>query len=118
MSRQFKTVNYQEVLNSTVRLGDCLPHDHIARFIVDIVDELDLSAFYPRYGNRGGAPCSPDILLAVLFYAYCDGVFSYRKIEQACRVTVAYRCLAGNLSPDHDTIAAFRKQFLPELKTK
>ena len=117
MSRQFKTANYQEVLDSTVRLGDCLPQNHIARFIVDIVDELDLSAFYAGYGNRGGAPYAPEILLAVLFYAYCNGVFSSRKIEQACRDTVSYRYLAGNLTPDHDTIAAFRKNFLPELKT-
>jgi transposase len=117
MSRRFKTANYQEVLNSTVRLGDCLPQHHIARFIVDIVEDLDLSTFYAHYGNRGGAPYSPEILLAVLFYAYCNGVFSSRKIEQACRDTVAYRYLAGNLTPDHDTIAAFRKQFLPELKT-
>ncbi len=117
MSRQFKTANYQQVLDSTVRLGDCLPQEHIARFIVDIVEELDLSAFYARYGNRGGAPYSPEILLAVLFYGYTNGVFSSRKIEQACRDTVSYRYLAGNLTPDHDTIAAFRKQFLPELKT-
>src|SRR5947209_1109354 len=117
MSRQFKTANYQEVLDSTVRLGDCLPQTHLARFIVEIVEELDLSAFYARYGNRGGAPYSPEILLAVLFYGYTNGVFSSRKIEQACRDTVAYRYLAGNLTPDHDTIAAFRKSFLPELKT-
>jgi transposase len=117
MSRQFKTANYQEVLDSTVRLGDCLPQNHLAHYIVDIVEQLDLSAFYARYGNRGGAPYAPEILLALLFYAYCNGVFSSRKIEQACRDTVSYRYLAGNLTPDHDTIAAFRKSFLPELKS-
>lgn len=115
MSRQFKNANYQAVLDTTVRLGDCLPESHIARFIVDIVEQLDLSAFYARYGNRGGAPYAPEILLAVLFYAYTNGVFSSRKIEQACRDTAAYRYLAGNLTPDHDTLAAFRKSFLPQL---
>jgi transposase len=116
MSRHFKTANYQEVLDTTVRLGDCLPQNHLAHYIVDIVEQLDLSAFYARYGSRGGAPYSPEILLAVLFYAYCNGVFSSRKIEQACRDTVSYRYLAGNLTPDHDTIAAFRKNFLPQLQ--
>ena len=117
MSRQFKTANYEKVLDSTVRLGDCLPQTHLARFIVEIIQHLDLSVFYARYGNRGGAPYAPEILLGVLFYGYTSGVFSSRKIEQACRDTVGYRYLAGNLTPDHDTIAAFRKSFLPELKT-
>ena len=116
MSRQFKTANYEKVLDSTVRLGDCLPQTHLAHFIVETIEQLDLSIFYARYGNRGGAPYSPEILLAVLFYGYTNGVFSSRKIEQACRDTVSYRYLAGNLTPDHDTIANFRKQFLPELK--
>lgn len=117
MSRQFKTVNYQEALEITVRIDDCLRQDHLARFIADIVEELDLSAFYARYGNRGAAPYAPEILLALLVYAYANGVFSSRKIEQACTDTVAYRFLAGNLTPDHDTIAAFRKSFLPQLQT-
>ena len=116
MSRQFITVNYQEALETTVRLGDCLPQEHLARFIADVVEDLDLSAFYARYGNRGAAPYAPEILLALLVYAYANGVFSSRKIEQACRDTVAYRFLAGNLTPDHDTIAAFRKSFLPLLQ--
>lgn len=116
MSRHFKTVDYQATLESTVRLGDCLPQDHLARFIVDIVDQLDLSALYARYGPRGAAPYAPEILLALLFYAYANGVFSSRKIEQATRDTAAYRFLAGTLTPDHDTIANFRKQFLPQLQ--
>ncbi len=115
MSRQFKTVDYEATLDTSVRLGDCLPPEHLARFVVDIVAELDLTALYARYGNRGGAPYAPEILLSLLFYAYATGIFSSRKIEQATRETAAFRYLAGNLSPDHDTLAAFRKQFLPEL---
>jgi transposase len=116
MSRQFKTVDYQATLQTSVLLGDCLPQNHLARFLADVVEELDLSAFYARYGNRGAAPYAPEILLALLLYAYANGVFSSRKIEQACRDTAAYRFLAGNLTPDHDTIAHFRKSFLPQLK--
>jgi transposase len=89
----------------------------LARFVVDIVAQLDLKPFYDRYGKRGGAPYAPEILLALLVYAYATGVFSSRKIEQATKETAPFRYLAGNYSPDHDTIATFRKQFLPELKT-
>lgn len=116
MSRLFKTANYEEVLDTSVRLGDCLPPDHLARFVVDIVAQLDLKPLYARYGKRGGAPYAPQILLALLFYAYATGVFASRKIERATKETAAFRYLAGNLSPDHDTIAAFRKQFLPQLQ--
>ena len=115
MSRQFKTVDYDATLDTSVRLGDCLPEQHLARYIVDIVAQLDLAPLYARYGTRGGAPYAPEILLALLFYAYATGTFASRKIEQATQETAAFRFLAGNLSPDHDTIATFRKTFLPEL---
>ena len=116
MSRQFKTVDYEATLDTSVRLGDCLPPDHLARFVVDLVAQLDLEPLYARYGKRGGAPYAPEILLGLLVYAYATGVFSSRKIEQGTRETAAFRYLAGNLSPDHDTIAAFRKNFLPQLQ--
>jgi transposase len=118
MSRQFRTVDYEAALDTTVRLGDCLPQEHLARFVVDLIAQLDLSALYARYGSRGGRPYAPEILLALLFYAYATGVFSSRKIEQATRERAAFRFLAGTLSPDHDTIAAFRKTFLPELQAE
>jgi len=117
MSRQFKTPDYEATLQTTLRLEECLPPTHLARFVVDIVAQLDLKPFYDRYGKRGGAPYAPEILLALLVYAYATGVFSSRKIEQATKETAPFRYLAGNYSPDHDTIATFRKQFLPELKT-
>lgn len=99
-----------------MRLDDCLPQSPLARFVVDIVAQLHLCAFSARYGKRGGAPYAPEILIGLLFYAYATGVFASRKIEQATRETAAFRFLAGNLFPDHDTRAAFRKQFLPQLK--
>ena len=116
MSRQFKTVDDAATLDTSVRLGDCLSSDHLARFVADLVAQLDLAPLYARYGTRGGQPYAPELLLGLLFYAYATGVFSSRKIEQGTRETAALRFLAGNLSPDHDTIAAFRKSFLPELK--
>jgi transposase len=116
MSRQFKPLDYEATLDTSVRLGDCLPPGHLARFIVDIVEQLDLTALYASYGKRGGAPYAPNMMIALLFYAYATGVFSSRKIEQATKETAAFRFLAGNYSPDHDTLAAFRKQFLPQLK--
>jgi transposase len=116
MSRTFKTVNYDQALELTVRLGDCLPPDHLARFVVDSVAQLDLSALYEHYGTRGGDPYAPEVLLGLLLYGYATGVFSSRKIERATYETVPFRFIAGNLHPDHDTLATFRRTFLPELK--
>ena len=116
MSRTFKTVDYEAALDLTVRLGDCLPPDHLARFVVDSVALLDLSALYARYGSRGGEPYAPEGLLALLLYGYATGVFSSRKIERATYESVPFRFIAGNRHPDHDTIAAFRATFLPDLK--
>jgi transposase len=116
MSRTFKTADYDATLDLTIRLGDCVPPDHLARFVVDTIAHLDLSAIYARYGSRGGQPYAPDILLGLLFYGYATGVFSTRKLERATYETVPFRFIAGNLHPDHDTLAAFRKTFLPDLK--
>ncbi len=115
MSRTFKTVDYEATLDQTVRLGDLLPPDHLARFIVDVIAQLDLSAIYARYRTRGGAPYAPELLLGLLAYGYATGVFSSRKIERATYEAAPFRFIAGNLHPDHDTIASFRKIFLPEL---
>jgi transposase len=116
MSRTFKTVDYAQALDLTVRLGDCLPPDHLARFVVDSVALLDLSALYTQYGSRGGEPYAPEVLLGLLLYGYATGVFSSRKIERATYEAVPFRFIAGNRHPDHDTLAAFRRTFLPELK--
>ena len=116
MSRTFKKVDYDQALHLTVRLGDCLPPDHLARFVVDSVAQLDLSTLYVKYGPRGGEPYAPEMLLGLLLYGYATGVFSSRKIERATYEAVPFRFIAGNLHPDHDTLAAFRRTFLPELK--
>src|SRR5947209_8711349 len=116
MSKKFKTVDHQATLDSTIRLGDCLPPDHLACFVVDLVAQLDLTSFYERYSKKGGSAYDPKVLLGLLFYAYATGVFSSRRIEQATYEQIPFRYLAGNLHPDHDTLANFRKTFLPQLK--
>src|SRR6266567_5151518 len=116
MSRTFKTVDYPATLELSIRLGDCVPPDHLARFVVDTIAQLNLSTIYARYGARGGEPYAPEVLLGLLFYGYATGVFSSRKIERATYEAVPFRFIAGNRHPDHDTLAAFRRTFLPELK--
>jgi len=109
------TVNYEESLKQTVAIGDVLTADHLARFIVGLIPLLDLSAIYGQYAPVGGAPVAPEVLLGLLFYGYATGVFSSRKIERATYEAIPFRFIAGGLHPDHDTIAHFRKTFLPEI---
>ncbi len=116
MSKKFKTVDHIATLDSTIRLGDCLPPDHLACFVVDLVAQLDLSQFYDRYSKKGGSAYDPKVLLGLLFYAYATGVFSSHRLERATYEQIPFRYLAGNLHPDHDTLANFRKTFLPQLK--
>ena len=116
MPRKFKTANYEETLDQKVSLREVLPPNHLARFVVDIISQLDLSSIYGRYAAQGGEPIAPEILLGLLFYGYATGVFSARKIEKATYESIPFRFIAGGLHPDHDTIANFRKTFLAELK--
>ncbi len=115
-SRTFKRADYAAVLEQTIRLGDCLPPEHLARFIVDAVAQLDMSRIYGHYGTRGGEPYTPEVLLGLLFYGYATGVFSTRKIERATYEDIPFRYVAGGWHPDHDTLAHFRKVFLVELE--
>lgn len=116
MTRKFKNVDYEAALEQTVSLREALPANHLARFVVDIVAELDLAHIYERYGLRGGEAYAPELLLALLFYGYATGVFSSRKIEKATYETLPFRFVAGGLHPDHDTLANFRKTFRAEIK--
>ena len=116
MTRKFNTVDDEATLNLTVSLRDALPPNHLARFVADVITQLDLSSLYVRYGTRGGEPFAPEMLLGLLFYGYATGVFSARRIEKATYESLPFRVLAGDRHPDHDTIAHFRKTFLPERK--
>ena len=95
---------------------DWLPVNHLARFIVDIVAQLDLTPLRDAYDGRGCKAYDPEMLLGLLFYGYATGTFSSRKLELATYESIAFRYIAGNTHPDHDTIANFRKRFLVELK--
>lgn len=93
-----------------------LPERHLARFVVEIVEQLNLQALKNSYAGRGSQPYNPEMLVALLFYGYATGVFSSRQLERSTYDSVAFRYIAANSHPDHDTIAAFRKRFLPYLK--
>lgn len=97
-------------------LNDWLPEDHLARFVVDIVSKMDLRHVYSSYSGKGSRPYDPKLLLSLIFYGYSTGVFSSRKLETSTYDSVAFRFIAGNHHPDHDTISSFRKRFLPQLK--
>jgi transposase len=91
-------------------LRDWLPADHLAWFVRDVVDQLDLGPFYRahRADGHGRAAYDPKTLLGVLLYAYAIGVRSSRQIQRRCVEDLAFRVLAGNATPDHVTIARFR----------
>jgi transposase len=116
MARKFKKPDYEEVLKQTISLEEALPANHLARFVVDVIAQLDLSPIYAQYAPTGGEPIAPEILLGLLFYGYANGVFSSRKIEKATYESIPFRYIASGMHPDHDTIANFRKTFLTEIK--
>lgn len=97
-------------------LSEWLREGYMARFIVDITDKLDSTAVYRQYQGKGTTAYDPKLLLALLFYSYSTGVFSSKKIEMATYGSVAFRFIAGNQHPDHNTIAVFRKRFLKETR--
>jgi len=106
--------NQQYLLPPSV--DEWLPEGHLARFIVEVIDQLDLSKLTRRYSGSGSAAYHPAIMLALLVYGYASGTFSSRKIERATYDSVAFRFIAANHHPDHDTLAHFRKTFLVELE--
>jgi transposase len=93
-------------------MSQWLPEDHLAWFVLEVVERVDTSALHAAHPNRGaGRPAyDPDMLLALLVYAYATGVRSSRRIEQLCETDVAYRVIAANHVPDHSTIARFRTE--------
>ena len=115
MACRFRMIDYGESLDQTITIRDVLPPDHLARFIVRVISLLDLSAIYAQYAPVGGEAYAPELLLGLLFYGYTTGVFSSRKIEKATYESIPFRFLAGGWHPDHDTIANFRRTFLPEI---
>jgi transposase len=97
-------------------VDEWLPERHLARFVVEVIDGLDLSAMSQSYRDTGSASYHPALLLGLLVYGYATGVFSSRKLERATYDSVAFRFIAANDHPDHDTIATFRRRFLKEIE--
>jgi transposase len=97
-------------------VDEWLPKKHLARFVVEVIDGLDLRAMSGSYRGSGSASYHPVLLLGILVYGYATGVFSSRKLERASYESVAFRFIAANEHPDHDTIAAFRRRFLKEIE--
>jgi transposase len=118
MANHFINTNRNQAYLLPPSIDEWLPKDHLARFIVDVTEQLDLSSILKHYTGSGGSSAyHPQVLLPLLFYGYATGIFSSRKIERATYDSVAFRYIAANTHPDHDTIATFRKRFLPELET-
>src|ERR687887_2775141 len=118
MAKTFRRYVPEQDLLLPPSLRDWLPEDHLAYFVSDLIDQVDLSAIPAGYEDeeRGYPPYHPVMLTKVLVYAYCVGVFSSRKIERRLIEDVAFRVLAAGNEPDFRTIADFRKRHLTALQ--
>ena len=112
----FRTIDRETAYLLPPSVNEWLPERHLARFVVEVIDGLDLSAMSRSYRGTGSASYHPALLLGVLVYGYATGVFSSRKLERATYDSVAFRFIAANDHPDHDTIATFRRRFLKEIE--
>ncbi len=97
-------------------VDEWLPERHLARFVVEVIERLDLSAMVKAYRGSGSASYHPSVLLGLVVYGYATGVFSSRQLERATYDSVAFRFIAANDHPDHDTLATFRRRFLKEIE--
>jgi transposase len=112
----FRPIDRQTGFLLPPSVDDWLPQKHLARFVVELIDGLNLSAMSGAYRGSGSAGYHPRLLLGILVYGYATGVFSSRKLERATYDSVAFRFIAANDHPDHDTIATFRRRFLKEVE--
>lgn len=118
MNKRFRVCDLDQIFLLPPSLQDWLPEDHLARFLVDVMNELDLGSIYAEYqrkDGRGLAAYHPLLLTRLLLYGYCLGITSSRRIERATYDDVAFRYLAADQHPDHDTIANFRQRHLESL---
>jgi transposase len=112
----FRSIDRQTGFLLPPSVDEWLPEKHLARFVVEVIDDLDLRVMRGSYRGSGSASYPPSLLLGILVYGYATGVFSSRKLERATYDSVAFRFIAANQHPDHDTIAAFRRRFLQEIE--
>lgn len=112
MGYNFLAVERDQVFLMPPSLTEWLEEDHLAWFVLDAVEQMDLSVFHAGYraDGWGRAAHDPKMMVALTLYAYCMGIRSSRAIERACRVDVAFRVITANQTPDHTTIARFRQR--------
>jgi len=112
----FRLVDRQTGFLLPPSVDDWLPEKHLARYVVEVIDQLDTRTMEQAYRGAGSASYHPKMLLGLLVYGYATGVYSSRKLERATYDSVAVRFIAANDHPDHDTIATFRRRFLTEIE--
>ena len=117
MGKCFRPDTLDQILLLPPSLQDWLPEGHLARFLADVVNSLDLGAIYASYeeDGRGQATYHPAMMVRVLLYGYCTGTYSSRQMQRETYEDVAFRYLAGDQHPDHSTLAEFRKRHLVAL---
>jgi len=110
MAYHFHPVNRAQKFLLPEDMTEWLPKDHLVYFVIELVHQLDLKEFlkYYRMDGKGGAAYHPAMMITLLFYAYCDGERSTRRIERRARTDIAFRIITGGLIPDHTSIARFR----------
>ena len=118
MTKRFRDCNLDQIFLLPLSFHDWLPKNHLARFIADLMKELDLAPFYAPYqgeDGRGQSAYDPRMMTRLLLYGYAVGVTSSRRIERATHDDLAFRYLAANQHPDHASVAAFRREQMPLL---
>jgi transposase len=112
----FRPINRDMDFLMPPSVNEWLPERHLARFVAEVIAGLDLRAMTGSYSGSGEASYHPQVLLGLIIYGYATGVFSSRKLERATYDSVAFRFVAANQHPDHDTIANFRRRFLKQIE--
>jgi transposase len=112
----FRPINRDMDFLMPPSVDEWLPQRHLARFVAEVIEGLDLRAMTGSYRGSGEASYHPRLLLGLIIYGYATGVFSSRNLERATHDSVAFRFIAANEHPDHDTIANFRRRFLKQIE--
>src|SRR6195952_3001262 len=112
----FRPINRDMDFLMPPSVEEWVPQRHLARFVAEVIEGLDLRVMTGSYRGSGEASYHPRLLLGLIIYGYATGVFSSRKLERATYDSVAFRFIAANEHPDHDTIATFRRRFLKEIE--
>ncbi len=114
----FRPINRDMDFLMPPSVDEWLPQRHLARFVAEVVERLELRAMTGSYRGSGEASYHPRLLLGLIIYGYATGVFSSRNLERATHDSVAFRFIAANEHPDHDTIATFRRRFLRQIEAR